>query len=303
MIWIRWSAVTQAGRGGISLMNKNVSYLLAATALICTGPAVEAADLAGPYRAPTVIPAVGEASMSGWYLRGDAGFDVGPSIQSRFSEVGLDKRDVHDRTAGTAFYGLGIGYQFNDYLRGDVTADYYSTRRYRSQVHYVGDSGNTANVADYDADLTSAVFLANAYVDLGHYSGFTPYVGAGLGAAYHRLGTINELTTWTPLTAAGSSGMNYGRMSGTSDWNFAWALHAGVSYDLAKNLKLDFGYSYKDLGDIKRSGSVNCYYPACSSEKLEIKRFAVNDLHLGVRWMIDSTPVATPVYKPVVAKY
>jgi opacity protein-like surface antigen len=51
----------------------------------------------------------------------------------------------------------------------------------------------------------------------------TPYVGAGVGAAYNVLA-------------------DEGR------WNFAWAAMAGAAYHLSPNLSFDFGYRYADLG-------------------------------------------------------
>ncbi len=34
------------------------------------------------------------------------------------------------------------------------------------------------------ATVSTLKLMANAYVDLGHFNGLTPYVGAGIGGAY-----------------------------------------------------------------------------------------------------------------------
>ena len=90
------------------------------------------------------------ATTTGFYLRGD----VGASF--------LNWSGGNDDTAWTA--GGGVGYQFNDNFRTDLTVDW---------------SGG------YDiapgATLDTTVVLGNAYFDFKNNSMFTPYVGAGLG--------------------------------------------------------------------------------------------------------------------------
>lgn len=61
--------------------------------------------------------------------------------------------------------------------------------------------------------------MANGYVDLGTFVGLTPYLGAGIGGA--NLSANGDDTT-----------------------ELAWALMAGVSYDIASNVKLDLGYRF-----------------------------------------------------------
>ena len=79
------------------------------------------------YAPPPVVQDFG-----GWYLRGDIGFS-NQSIKSRdwFSYptlLSLDQRSGFD-TAG--IFGIGVGYQFNNWFRVDVTGQY----RGRSNFH------------------------------------------------------------------------------------------------------------------------------------------------------------------------
>ena len=89
------------------------------------------------------------------------------------------------------------------------------------------DGNDTLN-----AELQTVTVFANAYWDITNYGGFTPYVGGGVGAAFHRLSDITA-----PLDA--SDGDNT---------SFAWNVTAGVSYDLSPELKIDVSYRYTDLG-------------------------------------------------------
>ena len=91
------------------------------------------ADLAVPPLAPV-------QDFSGWYLRGDIGFSdqqVGSLFNanySRFSSV-----DNIDKGFDAApFFGLGVGYNINNWLRVDVTGEY----RARANFHGL-DIGDT----------------------------------------------------------------------------------------------------------------------------------------------------------------
>ena len=99
----------------------------------------------------------------------------------------------------------------------------------------------------YQGYLKSWVFLANAYVDLGTWNCFTPFVGAGIGAAYNQLADFVD-------KGIGTTGAGFGRNSG--DWNLAWALHAGVAYNVSKNLKVELAYRYLNLGSV--TDTVDC---------------------------------------------
>ena len=92
----------------------------------------------------------------------------------------------------------------------------------------------------YQGDLKSWVFLANAYVDLGTWNCFTPFVGAGIGGAATR-----STTSPTSITYAGRGSVGVGR--NPSKWNFAWALYAGVGYKVTKNFKIELAYRYLEL--------------------------------------------------------
>jgi opacity protein-like surface antigen len=89
--------------------------------------------------------------------------------------------------------------------------------------------------------------MLNGYVDLGTLAGFTPYLGAGIGATYVDWSNVNAVATCIDGATgcgAGSSGVRY---PGQSDWRFTYALMAGVSYDVAANVKIDLGYRFSHV--------------------------------------------------------
>lgn len=255
-------------------------------------PSVEAADLR-PYAPPEPPPVEEPVEWgTGWYLRGDIGWQNVqlPAVTGDFATI----RGVDNIVTG----GLGGGYQFNDWLRADLTVDRSVFRMnrpldtvwcpYAMVPLYVLDNTGTerpvgimANPADTctpqaKGTLNRTSFLVNGYLDLGHYWGFTPYVGAGLGASYNQGSSsliyyrTSDGAPWGPdlsLPAdavplwiiAGTGGQpwpiqlpfgptNWNRYAEKKSWAFAWNVMAGFSFDIQDNLKLDIGYRYLNAG-------------------------------------------------------
>lgn len=203
--------------------------------------AVEAADLP----APTVIPHIPQVQPvpievgSGWYLRGDVGYvfanDPASVYDLRSNGVGVDVHFQNENLTNMLMVGAGVGYQLNDYLRADATIDYKFSGEYYANTGASGCSASTtACTSTEQVDLAIWSLMANAYVDLGSYYGFTPYIGAGIGAAY----VDWDAYTSTPVV----SGVSY---SAESEWNLSLAAMAGASYDITDQFVLDAGYRYQ----------------------------------------------------------
>src|SRR5690606_13395425 len=88
-----------------------------------------------------------------------------------FGVPGVDYDDDRIPFSGS----IGFGYHFTDYLRADLNLGYIPGNEASLDYAAVGTtaSGSLSNRAWYG--------MANTYVDLGTYAGFTPYIGAGLG--------------------------------------------------------------------------------------------------------------------------
>src|ERR1700751_3126628 len=185
--------------------------------LACPGRAgaaapTSAADLLGTSPPLTITESQGPTMFeigTNWYVRGDLGvsFDKAPSVS--FSNVALPPLGVVGapfttgdgaRWTTTNFTGgAGFGYRWNDWLRFDATWDYRNGPGGTSQttlvcpygltgvsssagvpLGYPYNTNNPCNAATSVHQYNNA-FLGNAYIDLGTYYGFTPYVGGGLG--------------------------------------------------------------------------------------------------------------------------
>ena len=67
-----------------------------------------------------------EKFAEGWYLRGDIGMS-NQKVKSLFNVLydTVDRVDnVHKEFDSAPIFGLGIGYQFNHWLRFDLTGEY-----------------------------------------------------------------------------------------------------------------------------------------------------------------------------------
>ncbi len=279
-------------------------------------PAAHAADLLPP-PPPIEAPQLrGPVEDTGFYLRTDVGVGLqsGSSLRSTYgdgysTEASLGAYEGPMSVGDAMLMDIGAGYQFNSWLRADVTGEYRSSANYNAKNFYqytgtgsncpVGGSSSTAgNVScgdNYTAMLRGGLFLANGYLDLGTWMGATPYVGAGVGMYTYGMSTITDQSMSQP------NGWGIGPAHNSA--NFAWALMTGVAFNLAPNLKLDIGYRYVDMGSIA-TGAITCSSTANGNCHYETQHFklASNDLRVGLRWMLDPR-VAVLEPMPVRAKY
>ncbi|MCX5516336.1 outer membrane protein [Kaistia algarum] len=240
-------------------------FMLAAAfgaAMAASGMA-SAADLAEqPYIEPQPVMATG-----GWYLRGDIGYKwynnpdisfVTPTYSDPWNNTSLDN---------TGLLGVGVGYQFNNYFRADATIDYeFSAGAYGEG--YCGGCGGVGHTIE-SADISAWTLLANGYIDLGNYAGFTPYVGAGIGTSYLETSNVGYINP---------NGVT-GGWDGAGQWNFAWALMAGASYAISPNTSIDLNYRYLNLGD-----AVSGYIPAGGGGTIQYDNITANEIRLGLRY-------------------
>ena len=131
------------------------------------------------------------------------------------------------------------------------------------------------------------MFLANAFVDLGTWNCFTPFVGVGIGGAYN---TMADFTDVNPTTG----GFGFGR--NPSEWHLAWALYAGVAYNVSKTLKVDLTYRYLNYGSI--TDTIDCI-GGCTHDSYKFDKLYSHDIMLGLRWTCcEVAPTPRYVYTP-----
>jgi opacity protein-like surface antigen len=248
-----------------------ISSLAALASLGLT--AAQAADFAPP--PPPPQPHFAE----GWYLRGNVGVGMNGTYSLDYQTV-TNATLQHHSNEDTFFVGGGVGYEWNNWLRFDATAEYRSKSRVYAFVTYPPNGLDT-----YEGYLKSWVFLANAYVDLGTWNCFTPFVGAGVGGAYNTLANFSDINP--------NGGFGFGR--NPSEWHLAWALHAGVAYNVSNNLKVELAYRYLNFGSI--TDTVDCSV-TCTHDSFKFEKLYSQDIMLSLRWTCCELPPARFVDTP-----
>ncbi len=238
---------------------------------------VPAGAMAADYYYPPIeYPPVPVEIASNWYLRGDIGWKkyTAPSAIFNAPAFGYTVPGTGDllneTLGGTGIIGFGFGYRFSPGFRADLTLDYEWAAPFRGELECVTCGTPPTLYSIETANITALTLLANAYWDIGKFGNVTPYFGAGLGVA--KLTTSSVAFTNPDLTT--------GTWTGASTWNFAWALMAGVSYDLSPTTALDFNYRYAHLGNAQ-SGPTSL-----GGAPIQYNNINAHEFRVGVRYNI-----------------
>lgn len=197
-------------------------------------------------------PEIFTEDPTGWYLRGDLSFLLNQPNSPTFStswrsRIQSPESDLDDNLG----VGIGVGYQFNEYFRAEVMGSYHTHADFKSSTTVdcrVGGSSTSRCNWQISSNLTSLQVMANLYADLGNFMGFSPYIGAGLGSVHMSWDDVNSASRCVQGRCGGVNAKveksSAAPVSGEVSWRLVWALHAGVSYDVAERTKVDLGYSF-----------------------------------------------------------
>jgi opacity protein-like surface antigen len=240
-------------------MSRVVTIVAVAGALCVQTAGVMAADMPNtlpPYEPPPTVIIPPPAFNTGWYLRGDLGYAWG-HVDGATSASPFPS-PTENKLGNNFLAGVGAGIK-TQWARTDVTLDYLAPLKYQ---------GTILTPDDTTAKISAVSALFNGYLDLGTWYRATPYIGAGAGAAY--LTTSNYSSTAAPPFTGDTT---------HKQWNFAWAVMAGVGYAVAPNLMVDVGYRYIDFGDVRTN--------ADALGAMTFKNVAAHEVRVGLRWSFD----------------
>lgn len=287
---------------------RSFKYLsLVAAALMASTAIVNAADLIPPPQEDYPPEVISHGSAGGWYLRGDIGYasmDV-QGVTYFQGPLNVGKFEQHDLDSTWYLQG-GVGYQVTDYFRVDATLAYFGSADFDGSSAPAGSGcagAFPASTCSYNDDMeleSITMLMANAYVDLGTFSGITPYVGAGIGGAHVTWGTLLNDQTCTPADPV-CDGTDFTHPGG-NQWRFAWALHAGASYDINCRMKIDGGYTFTHIegGDMFGSGTPVGGGAIVGGNGYD-DGIKVHAGHIGLRYHLDDS-ACTPPPPPIVYK-
>jgi opacity protein-like surface antigen len=265
-------------------MGKIQTILLGCVLAVAPVAMAGAADL-GPYKPPVVeVPAPAPIPVyGGKYLKGYVGMtnqhiDTFTNDEIRNGNFVI----VHHGFDSAPLWGIGLGYDTGHYFRFDVTGEY----RGRSYFRGLDIETTQPYTNEHTGYKSEWLLLANAYIDLGTWKSITPYVGAGIGTVNVKLHDFWDVNLV-------NNGLWFA--NDHSQWNFAWALHAGLAYDVTDNFTVDLAYRYVNLGDGK-TGTYGTYDDGTAvGSATVLKDLYSHDLMLGVRWKLGHA-APTPDY-------
>ncbi len=277
------------------------TWVMAVTVMLAASAANAADPVSPPPSQPICVPRheahlwpgvpLCAEQFGGWYLRGDIGF-TNQKI-GKLENVFIDSADrvqvINSDFDSAGLFGLGVGYQFNNWLRFDVTGEYRMNSTYNGLDVLTFGTGSFTN--DYRAKKSEWLLLANAYVDLGTWWCVTPFVGAGLGVSRVNISGFTDVNTPNGGVAFGPD---------ESQWNFAWALHAGLAFQATNNLAIELAYRYTSLGDGRAGDARDFLGNNTVNNPTTFRDITSHDLKLGLRWICCDVPA--PVVAPVITK-
>lgn len=264
-------------------MGKFGVMAVAGAAVFLTLPAAQAADMPPLFhKAP---PPMVEEFSGGWYLRGDIGM-TNQRVKNFYDPSVPDVTVVDKNFEAGMLFGLGVGYRFNNWLRVDVTGEYRGETGFHGLDIWAGDDGFN----NYSGKKSEWLALANVYFDLGTWHGVTPFVGAGLGFSRVTIHSFKDagIGADDPVPTLAYAGAN-------SVWNFAWAVHAGLAYQVTPNFTVELAYRYTHLGNGRTGDAFTYDNPTEPLTGWRFDNIDSHDLKLGVRWNFNAP---APRYMP-----
>jgi opacity protein-like surface antigen len=270
------------------------NYALAGILAIAASTTARAADLLPPPPMPYAHAPVEVGG--GWYLRGDIGMTNQSVDRLSFGADDADYELIHHDFDSSPLVGLGIGYQFNSWIRADVTGEYRGKSTFHGFERPINAADRLAfGTNEFRATKSEWVGLVNAYFDLGTWMGITPFIGAGVGFAHNTIDNYLDINTTSPEP-------NVQFAKDESKTNLAWAVHAGLGYDVTQNFKVEVAYRYLNLGDAETPKTQSFAQNTATGRPAKFKEIDSHDVKIGMRWMLGG-PVMAASNAPVIRKY
>lgn len=235
-------------------MDTRVVFFAAGLILATGVPSANAADIYAPSAGgmkdtETEEILIPEARVfeetADWYVRGDLGVgnyrtDDGTGYAG--GAFGVDELDFDPVFSGSVGFGrylsqnvrLGLDLAY----RADVGSNFSGTESVETLT----------NLGTIPLELTTTSIMLNAIYEFRPQKRFSPYLGAGVGWAFHRLDLGGSSYT-TDLDGDWTDEWGTVNVTGEESNHFAANLMAGVSVNLRPGWHLDMGYQFSYLGN------------------------------------------------------
>jgi len=263
-------------------MNTNLKVGLASAiavaaciALPTTSPAADLYGGGGSIKDGYAPMASAAPSIAGpCYLRGDLGYSWSGDNKGTYVGNAVDPNVRGSELDSGAVWEAGIGCGSGSRgLRGEVTVGFRTGRDYKGDVDIV--LGGLPIDPPIKSTIDTYTVMVNGFYDFGNFRGFVPYVGAGVGVAMHDMGyvTIDHPASPNP-------------QHGDTKVDLAWALMAGVGYQVSSRAIIDVGYRYIDMGSAQSSQGDTLQF---NNPKLVVDDITAHELKIGLRYHFGSS--------------
>ncbi len=237
-----------------------------------------------------------ETISSSFYLSGKLGASLFRNSQNTASEAGttvgalnwdMGKTQLENTSSSVFSPSIAVGYRFADDWQQPVRVELAfqtfgkSEKEFSFQPsangYWNGDvKNNFALPATADVRQKTRVntLMVNAFYDFPLGNEITPYVTAGVGAAFvrHNIATSSNVGG----QALAEDGYN------SKKTNLAWAVGAGVAWDATENVSVELGYTFTDAGDITTDwAAANGIIKGDGDVHTKVQ---LHSLHAGVRY-------------------
>lgn len=234
------------------------------------------------------VSIAGFAQSKGLYLGGNIGASKIESsdsnIDNRFSSGTFESGVSHsfgNQNDDVFSGGLSIGYDFSPEFNLPIRTELSYTARGDAKTTKSGTHLATANTFTTDLKHSETLgvqtLMANVWIDIPNKTKFTPYVGAGVGAAFVKYDYSTD-------HYFAQTGQFTGNLNGSArTTNTAWLVGVGVNYKVNPNWAIDLGYRYLDAGDVTATSRFTTDSGGVMNSKSKTK-VSSNEVFLGARY-------------------
>ena len=183
----------------------------------------------------------------------------------------------------TWFGGAGIGCGSGSRgLRAELMFNAHGERKLKGEPLTYDPGPPVTSVGPYtpnpiDDPLHTSIrtysSMVNVYHDIGRFGSVTPYVGAGVGLAYNKMSEV-YFTDNPALT---------NRIEGEGKLSLAWALMAGIGWQVSDRAVLDVGYRYFDFGKAQSGRVDNLGFV---NPRVVVDELAAHEIKVGLRFHV-----------------
>lgn len=192
-------------------------------------------------------------NLDGFYLRAGLGYTWAHHPKATCSGTDRNESVQADpvKIAGAMPWVAGIGYQFNEHWRAEVSTSYRARVNYRLK--------NDAH-EELKGRLSHLDAMANIFFDFSKLDTIIPYMGAGVGCAWNK----TKKAKWASVSEGAHRVVA-----------MTWMATVGLKEEISKGIWMDGAYRFSNLGKFRNSG---CFDDGSYGASTKFKRYNANEL-------------------------